>query len=281
MSILNSGILSGIKDNTRHFIYKMEDRQIMTANGGVWESEMITAGSENITVDVQHDDAKSKIELVFYDLIYGIQSTVVLKESVSNIRRVTVTQYDLPTQRFKIKITNNSDVDRGVNGVLVWRKDVDLFWRKDVDINVLFNEIKRPKHTVLVHNKLIVAAGQTINDEDIFGETNPYLNGGQLNVSDFSFIYFSVHSMVGGVDIKYYLQNWFFTRADVPENDFNGFSNAGESTVASEPWLKVIDTTERYSNTGWIEVQGTHISTYFKNEGPEEKEFIISITGIR
>lgn len=290
MSILNSGILSGIKDNTsgikdntRHFIYKMEDRQMMTANGGIWESEMITAGSESIAIDVQHDDAISKIELVFYDLIYGIQSTVVLKEGGPGvIRRVTVTQYNIPTQRFKVRITNNSDIDRRVNGVLVWRKDVDFNWMNDVYFKDSLNEIKRPKHTVLVHNKLTLAAGQTINNIDIFGETNPYLKHSYLNVSDFSFIYFSIHSpAVPGAGIKYYLQNWFFTSANDPENDFNGFSNAWEYTVASEPWLKVIDSTERYSNSGWIEVQGTHIWTYFKNEGPEEREFIISITGIR
>lgn len=273
MSILNSGILSGIKDNTRHFIYKMEDRKVMTANGGVWESEMITAGSESITIDVQHDDALSKIELVFYDLIYGIQSTVVLKEGVSGvIRRVTVTQYNIPTQRFKVKITNNSAIDRGVNGVLVWRKDVY--------IKGLIDEIKRPKHTVLVHNKLILAAGQTISNKEIFGETNPYLNGNYLNVSDFSFIYFSVYTETVG-DYKHFLQNWFFTGTTVPKNDFNGFSNTALITAASEPWLKVIDTTERYSNTGWIEVQGTHISTFFKNESMGERGFVISITGIR
>lgn len=281
MSILNSGILSGIKDNTRHFIYKMEDSQVMTANGGVWESEMITAGSEGIAIDVQHGDAKSKIELVFYDLVYGIQSTVVLKESVSISRRITVTQYNLPTQRFKVKITNNSNTDRSVLGVLVWRKEADIkaLLNETNEIKALLNEIKRPKHTVLVRNNVTLAAGQTITNEEIFGETNPYMYGSRLNVSDFSFIYFSVQASYVGV--KYYLQSTFVNSTDSPKNDFNGFSNVAGFTTASEPWLKVIDTTERYSNTGWIEVQGTHIVAYFKNEGIEEREFIISITGVR
>lgn len=287
MSIINSGHLSKIEKSVNPFLYKMETSTPL-APGESFITPTITIPADEFSFEINSFDIMWKIEIEFLHTnpVYGIQETRLLDlATVANKRIYKSSVSNLTTQNIRVKFTNIEETrTRNINSLYIWTNveyNNILIELKSL-IDIYKKELIRPKHTVLVQNKLMVAAGQTISNKDIFGETNPYLNNvDYLNVSDFSFIYFSVHTEVAGVDIKYFLQNWFFTSANFPENDFNGFSNAGKFTVASEPWLKVIDTTERYSRTGWLEVQGTHIWTYFKNEGPEGREFIISITGIR
>lgn len=297
------GLLLKIKENTSKFEYQLSS-VVDIPTSDFWESEWLNISTTKLHIQAMTENMTGSIQVVFSSKEYpdnpSYTTTVTLFDITSAENHFKGVIDNFPTNYFKIKVNNTYASARELSSLLLWKEDISDSVAKLEEINVtvaalntkydkIVSELTRPKHTQLARKKLTIASGVTITAADIFGDTNEYLEGNQINVSDFSFIYFAVHidtALVSG-SYDYYLQNWFIAReqtgAETKFNraDFDGYSNDNGSINTSEPWVKVIDSTERYAFTDWIPVTGTHINTYFKNEGAETIDPVFAIIGIR